>query len=420
MDDEKFDDIIKKKVGEYQEPGFDPAALADLHYRMSAADAVWPWYSRYRTELFVGAGLALCTLIILWNQMSLSNRENVLLTDNLNASKNQSEQISKLQHEINYLRSIQPDTITVIEYREQKSLGYTFLLNQIAGLEATLKSYVDRSMIDKPSSVADTLKHFEELTLSTDPSSSMYPQRLVPKQMNNKSARALWNEKNTDIDTKERSLSVKAMRDIENHYQKGIGIRIGPTLDISKGFYSVGSGRIDVAGGILADFILSPSLSLETGGKYAHRVHKISDQDDILKSQLPFVEKDLGTPKNVDIDSWILEVPVNLKYRYPISLKSHWLVGVGLSPMLFTRQTLEYDYEFSGNSSATIYSIYKKDKPEFYLGAVNFSWGLSNETKRKNIIETSIYYQYGLGGIGAENIKRSFLGLRGVYWFKIR
>lgn len=420
MDDDKFDDIIKKKVGEYQEPGFDPAALADLHYRMSEADAVWPWYSRYRTELLVGAGLVICTLIILWNQRSLGNQENEQLRDNLNASKNQSEQISKLQHEINYLRSIQPDTITVIEYREQKLLGYTLLLNRIAGLEATLKSYVDRSMIDKTSSVADTLKRFEELTLSIDPSSSMYPHRLMPKQMNNKSARALWNEKNTDIEAKERSLSVKAMRDIENHYQKGIGIKIGPTLDISNGFYSVGSGRVDLAGGLLADFILSPSLSLETGGKYVHRVHKISDQDDILKSSLPFVEKDLGTPKNVDIDSWILEVPVNLKYRYPISLKSHWLAGVGVSPMLFIRQTLEYDYEFNGNSSATIYSVYKKDKPEFYLGTLNFSLGLSNETKKKNTLETSIYYQYGLGGIGAENIKRSFLGLRGVYWFKVR
>ena len=67
-----------------------------------------------------------------------------------------------------------------------------------------------------------------------------------------------------------------------------------------------------------------------------------------------------------------------------------------------------------------IYSVYKKERPEFYSGAINFSLGLSNETKRKNIIETSVYYQYGLGNIGAEATQRSFLGVRSVYWFKIK
>ena len=419
MDDEKFDDIIKKKVGEYQEPGFDPAALADLHYRMSAADAVWPWYVRYRTELFVGTGLILCTLIILWNQWFLSNRDNMFLADNLLASKNSEEQI-KLQNEINYLKSVQPDTIKIIEFREQNSIAYTILLNRIASLEANLERYASSSFERKLLSGLDSISFPKEFISEDYQQSITNPQRLVPRQMERESARAQWKDMYESIQTKERSLSVKAMRDIEDHYQKGIGIRIGPTLELSKGIYSMGKGRVDVGGGLLADFILSPSLSLETGGKYAHRVYQISDNDDLATAQLPNVEQNLGVPTNADIDSWILEIPLNLKYHYPTSLKSHLLGGIGFSSMLFTRQLLEYDYNFDGNSSATIYSVYSHSKPQLYFGTVNFMLGLSNQTKTKKIIETSIYYQYGLGTIGVENTKQSFLGIRSVFWFKIR
>ena len=419
MDDNQFDDIIKKKVGEYQEPGFDPAALADLHYRMSAADAVWPWYVRYRTELFVGTGLILCTLIILWNQWFLSNRDNMFLADNLLASKNSEEQI-KLQNEINYLKSVQPDTIKIIEFREQNSIAYTILLNRIASLEANLERYASSSFERKLLSGLDSISFPKEFISEDYQQSITNPQRLVPRQMERESARAQWKDMYESIQTKERSLSVKAMRDIEDHYQKGIGIRIGPTLELSKGIYSMGKGRVDVGGGLLADFILSPSLSLETGGKYAHRVYQISDNDDLATAQLPNVEQNLGVPTNADIDSWILEIPLNLKYHYPTSLKSHLLGGIGFSSMLFTRQLLEYDYNFDGNSSATIYSVYNNLKPQLYFGTINFSLGFSNQTKTKKIIETSLYYQHGVGTIGVENTKQSFLGIRSVYWFKIR
>jgi hypothetical protein len=418
MDDNHFDEHIRKKVAEYEEPGFDPAALADLHHRMAATDSVWPWYSRYRTELIVGTGLALCTLIILWSQWTLNSRESNLLNDNLSTSKNQDEQISRLQQEISYLKSQTPDTVKVIEVREQNSTLYALLLKRIASLEVALATY-RMPTADKALASSNPLEADSEFNPPAD-SMMLTSTRLTPREMENKSLRTTWNPANTNVEARQRSLSVKSIRDIEDHYQKGIGIRVGPTLELSKGFYALGSGRVDVAGGVLADFILSPSLSLETGGKYAHRVYSISDQPSIAGKTFPQVEGGLGTPKNVDIDSWILEVPANLKYRYPISLKRHWLTSVGYSSVLFTRQVLEYDYELSGNSSASIYSAFKKDKLALYSGSLNFSLGLSNEDKRKNKLETSIYYQYGLGSIGAEKIQRNFLGIRSVYWFKVR
>ncbi len=420
MDDNQFDDIVKKKVGEYEEPGFDPAALSDLHYRMAASGTV-PWYYRYRTELLVGTGLALCTLIILLNQWSLSNKQSVQWRNDLASPKEQQEQILRLQNEINYLKTIQPDTLRVIEYKEQNSTLYTVLLNRIANLQSDLENYKNMPTQGRAFSGSDFIESDSVLTSVAGANPSDNSSRLVPRQPDDKSARAKGDVKNIDIEAKQRSLSVKSLRDIEDHYQKGIGIRVGPTMEISKGLYSLGgTNRLDIGGGVLTDLILSPSLSIETGGKFVHRVYKINDPEDIAKRIFPAAEQGLGVPRSIDIDSWQVEIPVNLKYRYPISLRKHWLAGAGFSSMLFTRQVLEYDYALSGNSSASIYSVYRINKPEFYSGALNFSLGLSNETKRKNIIETSIYYQHGLSGVGVENTKRSFLGLRSVYWLKVK
>lgn len=417
MDDNKFDDVIKGKVGEFQEPGFDPTALSDLHYRLASANTIWPWYSRYRTELFTGAGLVLCTLIILWSQWYLNGKEASANNENAISAIDQPNQVAELQKELEFLRKITPDTIRVIEYQTESAAIYTTLLNRIASLETTLDSYLSQSEAEPVLIAGETPFSDSNVSHQTDATMSS---RLTPKQKNLKSVRAQWDGKFTDIEKEQRALSVKAIRDIQNHYQKGIGILVGPTLEMSKGIYSTGNGGLDFTGGLLADFILSPSISLETGGKFVHRAYSVSEQSALADKTFPSVDQGLGTPKNADIDSWIVEVPINIKYRYPVSLKRHLLTGVGYSPMLYTQQVIEYDYELAGNPSASMYSVYKQESPKLYSGGLNFILGISNETKRKNILETSLYYQHGLNGVGVEDVNQNFLGVRGVYWFKIR
>lgn len=417
MDNNEFDDIIKGKVGEYHEPGFDPAALSDLHYRLSSGDAIWPWYSRYRTELFTGTGLILCTLLILMNQWYLSGKEFSASEEKRISSFDPPNHDAEFEKELDYLRNRTPDTIRVIEYKTETLLHYKTLLSRIKSLEATLENSFSQSEeepIVNTKETSDGDYNFFYQSGGTENG------RLTPKQKSLKSIRAQWNDKNLDVKTKQQQLSTKAIRDIENHYQRGIGIRVGPTLEASKGIYSIGNGGIEFAGGLLADFTFSPSISLETGGKFVHRFYNVSDPEDLGNNAFPGVEPSLGTPKNVDIDSWVLEVPVNLKYRYPISLKRHWLAGVGFSTMLYNRQVLEYDYELVGNPAASAFSTYKKDKSEIYPGTLNFIWGISNETKNKNILEASVYYQQGLSNMGVENVKQNFLGVRSIYWFKVR
>src|SRR5690606_35127072 len=72
-------------------------------------------------------------------------------------------------------------------------------------------------------------------------------------------------------------LPAKTIRELEKHNRKGIGIYAGPALDISQGVYPVGEGAADLGGGLLAEFVLSPSLSLESGVKYMFRNYHIDN-----------------------------------------------------------------------------------------------------------------------------------------------
>ena len=133
---------------------------------------------------------------------------------------------------------------------------------------------------------------------------------------------------------------------------------------------------------------------------------------------LPGIDESLGELSNVDIDSWIYEMPVNIKYRYPISMKANWIAGLGYSTYLYTKQLIEYDYQY--NQSASLNSAYTINRAKVYSGTLNLMLGFNSELKNKKILETSIYYQQGLGKMGIEETIPTFVGLRGAYWFQVK
>jgi hypothetical protein len=67
MDDNRFDNELKKRLIEYEADGFDPAALAALHHQM-ASESPTPWYTSRSSELLVGSGTIISTLLIIWFQ----------------------------------------------------------------------------------------------------------------------------------------------------------------------------------------------------------------------------------------------------------------------------------------------------------------------------------------------------------------
>lgn len=416
MDDNRFDEHIKRKLGNYEVADFDPAALASLHHQMEA-NASLPWYVKYKTELLVGTGFVLSTLIILFGYQHITNRYHELLKEEL---KTYHEQIANLGHELERLKGMPADTIEITDTRKQNSLLNTWLLHRVTQLEsevARLKKNQSLFFQDNPS-----VNLYNIDAVDDEPIPQSIHNKIVPRASEKESARALANNKSHESRYTQVALSTKTIRSIEKHYQKGVGIRLGPTVDFTKGVYPDGEGQFNLGYGLLGDFIFSPSLAIETGFKYAKRYYEIDDLNALHRVQLPNIDERSGDLQKAEMDYWLLEMPVNLKYRYPVSLKTHWIGGVGYSAVLYLRQIFEYDYLFSGDGTDdfTISSIYETNEKTLSPGMLNFSLGVSHQLKNKKILETSLYYQQGFGEMGIEKIKPCFFGIRGVYWFPVR
>lgn len=450
MDEHRFDDIIKSKIGEYEDPEFDPAALADFQQRMAAISTL-PWYVRYRTVLWVSLVLILFTAINFYIQWSVGNNNYQALQKEIAALRTENREVETLRNKLSVLENTPPDTVRVIEIREILASPLVAATDEMYTLARQRRSSLAGKNIlyvgvdeEIPETLflqlmqAGFIKKDGEHTYLMMPADVL---PLIPKSIDvdmitlespgvafydgNKKTKG---EKTERENREKGGLSAKTLRALENHYRKGVSIHVGPVVDISTGFYPAGKGNIDLGGGVLTELVLSPVLSLETGVKYMQRSYELKETSDLQSVALPSVDATLGELEKAAIDSRMLEFPVNLKYRYPMSAKTHWVASAGYAATLFVGQDFEYSYAFDASSESTeeeeirvsINSFERDDDFQFYPGNLNLSVGVSNQLKNNHTLELDIYYQYSLGAMGKEMIKPGFLGLRGVYWLNIR
>ncbi len=105
MDDQRFDDIIKNKVGEYVDPTYDKGAIAGLHQHLAGYQVV-PWYSQYKSAGLMAATLALFTLFN-WLMIGNSREGSDINQASLNNNPDYERLIADLKGEIDRLKTIQ-------------------------------------------------------------------------------------------------------------------------------------------------------------------------------------------------------------------------------------------------------------------------------------------------------------------------
>ena len=420
MDDNKFDKSIREKLGDYEAPGFDPAALASLHHQM-ASTAAAPWHATYKTELIVGSTLFICTLLMVGSQWMFTHKATSSLEAEIATLKSKVENSGQLRKEMDALKAAGPDTIRIVEFREKPSSVYLSLLRKIDLLEAGLKTFLDESRKKEGPLLGVSEESAPNLIPATPPL-SYHPSanRVMPRTKEKESKRATATGPLLAYESPGKKLSAKTIKAIQKHYQKGIDIKLGPGLLATHGTFSPGDTRYTLSGGLLADFIMSPVLSVETGLLYSQRHNRVTGADIPQTSGFPGADPSLGELKNVDIDSWVIETPFNIRYRYPVTMKSNWIMGGGYSALLYTKQVLEYDYQFGANRSASLNTSMLNKEAKLYPGTVNLFLGYSRELKNKKTIEISLYYQHGLGKIGIEQAAPVLFGIRGAYWFTLK
>ena len=429
MEDNRFDDILKGKVGEFEDPQFDPSALADLHQRMATVPSALPWHVRYGKELFYAATLSLFAAVIIWSQWYFHQQDATMLNATLEI---QSGEIKDLQDQLrNY--STKTDTVRIVEIRNIADTAmFQDLYQRLVDLEKAQVEVINDHMMflgsndQVPPDILNTLaknglliEHEDGVYLVAYPVSSTTIQPKQHAETNESIPRyAFVYTEEDDLMQEEKKLvpiPIKTQRELAKHYGKGVGINVGPMLDFSFANFSVGESDPSVGFGVLADFILSPTLSLETGAKLVDRHTEV--ESNFGRLSLPN-ENDTENLSKVEIDNQVIEFPLNLKYRYLISTYTQIIGSAGYTAMLYASQDIEYTYPASGN----LLSIQDEsiESSRLYPGGLNFSVGLNRALQKNNSLETTLFYHHGIGDKGRERNNANFIGLRGVYWIRVR
>jgi hypothetical protein len=339
-----------------------------------------------------------------------------IVEEQTNTINDQRARIDGLESEIKRLHQTTPDTIRITEIRTTNTALTSQLMQRIARLEESNRELMELKL---KSSEIPTYNSGEESQSSSqiiDATTSLAD----PASISDTNQELLT--KNITDNKSQKALDTKTIRALEEHYRHGVGIKLGPALDVFGAKYSLGDGHLNLSGGLLADFIVSPSLGLETGLKYSTRYYAIVDPNNLTSENLPGVDPQVGTLQRAEIDYQLFEIPLTLKYRYPLSMKDHFIGGLGYSCLFYLNQDFEYTYEFDNQSPhpTSIVSTVSTSQVKTYPGTINISLGMSHAMKNKKIIETTLFYNHGIGTQGVEKTRAQYFGIRGTYWFTVR
>ena len=441
MEDKEFDDIIKGKAEGFEGPSFDPSALASLHQQM-AGMVVLPWYVRYKTELIYSANMTALALLLFWGQRYLYQQDKQLLNQEITLLKDQLYRMDDLKNEVAKLGAKPADTIKIIEIQSVSAAPTLGTPTFSGGTIQGASSSASNSLIylgehgDLPEEIVLWLQRQGVLIID---GSKVYVSDLPPLHLQKdmtaepsfllESVMPLWAGIETSIAPVEhpeqayQQLDTKTVLLLERHYQKGVGLNIAPNVEFVDSDYGLGEANKSLGAGMLVDAILSPLLSLETGAIYSQRHLSISDNFDQVN--LPDLQPNLGTLNRVEIDSKTLEVPLNLKYRIPLSATTRLMTGIGISAMWYTRQEFEHAYQLinedgTADVRGSVRSDSNYDNWKSYPGNISLMLGVSENLQNNKTLEVSLFYRKGIGDKGVEQLNPNLIGLRGAYWFNIR
>ncbi|MTI21037.1 hypothetical protein E1176_08395 [Fulvivirga sp. RKSG066] len=241
---------------------------------------------------------------------------------------------------------------------------------------------------------------------------------LLPIDYDEEQLTAKLNDKLITNDAPDR-LPVKLQREIEKHYRKGVGIKIGPSLGMNRPFFEQGQGDFNIGHGINADFILSPSLSLTTGINYAQIKNEVEGNtlNEVIK---PRFDPNKGELVSMELETEYFEIPLSLKYRHPVG-DLNLFGSLGASAVIYTSQVYDYGQEFNDGDNLLAVSSGANFNPKpSPFAFIDVSVGVTKNIKKQNSLEFSLTYQKGIDEMGVSEMLTDVFGVKTAYWFKLR
>lgn len=427
MDDEHFDDLLRDKLSDYEDPVYDPSSLAGLRERITSS-IPRPWYAQRPSSSMVLSSLILFTLIngaLLYYSFQ-GGVEQAAPPDV--SSKNSStidslyQVVTQLQGQVAELQSSAKAHTNKNHVTASSSRDVHW--PQHPGKDFSAKTdgnFLENGLLPEghpgTSTLKDTLANRRPVTnYSIKPDTVLLatPVLFYAKQ---ETARL-----SDSIGPLEGKTSLSQQKAIEKNYYHGIGIALGPHLDLEDGIFSRGSGRIAPRLGVTSDWILSPAISMELGADYQSLVNRVNDNT--INFQDPETAQ-YGPPQSVRMIANLASAPFALKYRTWVSARNQLVVKAGATPYFNLKGETQYTYLYSNggpdNDVIQLTTVDHDGQRPYFGTTLTAAIGLTSKRKKNHdTFETSLFYERSVGSTGFNGERIQLAGIRTGYWFHLR
>lgn len=446
MDDNSFDDLIKKKFENFEDS--DSSALESFQNLTSPPPSI-PWYSKYRTEAFVISSFLVFSA---FNGFIFWNANDKVINDKKELTNSLQHRIDSLTFALQQIQSnTQQPSVYIIEPEGKETMESNkrkvVIVKQVfptsgdkPSLHSNDKIYLGAAE-SIPPNILKRLQEADVLKIEGDQAYLIITDRIKLIRHKSYAFESPSELKITSTidsviydDSVEKikmelpevkltgHISSTLINKIEDHqYVKGVGINIAPHMDFAKGSYSEGTGGITPRFGVTAEWMVAPHWSVETSLDYFNT--KMTIKNDFQSHNLPALNSQLGDVKSIQVSTKTLSLPINIKYRWWLTREHQLIVKTGYTPYFSFQNQYIYSYLFPGaasDSDLKLSTVEEVDQSRYFGGTFNAVAGISRLTKKKNQFEVALFYEKSLRNVGPQNLGMQLFGIRTAYSFKVR
>ncbi len=206
------------------------------------------------------------------------------------------------------------------------------------------------------------------------------------------------------IDEKEQEESAKAAEPATTEDQAEARVpayRLSVAAAISPDFSSVNFGthtRPGVNAGLLIAYHISQRISVQSGAILSQKIYSARN-----------LEYHGYTAEKADGDCRIIDIPVNVSYRFPSRSSYSLYLTAGFSSYLMKKE--DYTFTFDSYDGPYEYSRSIRNENNEWFKVMNFSVGVSRKLSERVFLEAEPFVKLPVSGIGDGKLNVNTIGL---------
>ncbi len=255
-----------------------------------------------------------------------------------------------------------------------------------------------------------TLRDESVLPGNTDPNKSRnaMPQDELQERQNNLSVGVGFGDNTGDstqqiVQPEKAELARNDSEDRKEDQQEAAPLRnrMSVVAAISPDFSSVNFSshtRPGINAGLLIEYHFNPRISIQSGAILSQKVYSARD-----------LEYNGYTAETADGDCRIIDIPVNVNYRFPSRGNYSLYVSAGFSSYLMKKE--DYTFVIDSYNGPYEYSRSVRNENNELFKVVNLSAGLSRKLSHRFFLEAEPFVKLPVSGIGDGKLSVNSIGL---------